>query len=168
MPLGSLDSNLAWVLYSLREKKVSWGRLRQRGWINYCRGGRRGSPALGRPPFCANWSNTDVSKELTSFPMTLLEIEWRTAVGRRHVLARGCKCVYGWQDVNDTGQTSLLLINMNFTFKKFYTREMWWKINTVLGFARCLPCMSNSERDEGKKLLKMGSTFCLPEISVFI
>ena len=54
--------------------------------------------------------------------------EWmadsRSAVGWRHVLARGCKCIHKWQDVDDTGQTSLLLINKGFPSKRFYTREM--------------------------------------------
>lgn len=75
----SSEQNRVWPMHSSEGGKVSCGRLGQWWWINYCHRGLRGSPALGRPPFCANWSNTDVSKELTLFTVTSLEIEWQTA-----------------------------------------------------------------------------------------
>lgn len=89
-----IESGHCTVWEEKKKKKASWGRLGQWWWINYCHSRLQGSPALGRPLFGANWSNTDVSKELTLLTATSLEIEWRTAGQQQG------KGMFWWEGVN--------------------------------------------------------------------
>lgn len=168
MALGSFKQELVQALYAFRGNSILHPSMRNTravySWFQK-------NPALGRSPFCAKWSNTDVSRGWSD----QLRHQWKWRCGLpaspsrwRHAFGRRVE-VYIWgQNATDTRQANISFINTYLLPKCFLPWRCSRKLDAVAGIAGIACVCKILKKMKSRKILKMGSTFCLPEISDFI